>query len=59
MYYEEKLFDGKLVMVRMVLGLAQTNTYILGDVKTNSALVIDPAWDGDDIYKEIEKRYDD
>ena len=56
MYHEEKLFDDKLVIVRMVLGLAQTNTYILGDLETKSALLIDPAWDGEDIFKEIEKR---
>jgi len=54
--HEEKFFDDQLVLVRMVLGLAQTNTYILGDLKTNSALLIDPAWDGEVIFKEIEKR---
>lgn len=56
MVHEEKFFDDQLVLVRMVLGLAQTNTYILGDLKTNSALLIDPAWDGEVIFKEIEKR---
>ena len=56
MVHEEKFFDNQLVLVRMVLGLAQTNTYILGDLKTNSALLIDPAWDGEVIFKEIEKR---
>ena len=56
MYHEEKVLDDQLVIVRMVLGLAQTNTYILGDPATSTALLIDPAWDGADIFQEVERR---
>ncbi|MEK6222308.1 MAG: MBL fold metallo-hydrolase [Chloroflexota bacterium] len=33
----------------MTLGLAATNTYILGHDETKTAIVVDPAWDGDKI----------
>jgi glyoxylase-like metal-dependent hydrolase (beta-lactamase superfamily II) len=55
-FHEEKIMDDQLVIVRMVLGLAQTNTYILCDQETKNALLIDPAWDGADIFKEVERR---
>jgi len=40
----------------MVLGPAQTNTYIIGDTVTNTALLIDPAWRGEDIAREAAGR---
>ncbi len=45
-----------LSIVRMILGPVQTNTYLLGDPQTGSAVVIDPAWDGDFIRAKAEKR---
>lgn len=38
-----------LEVVVFELGLAVTNTYLLGDPDTKSAVVIDPAWDGEQI----------
>jgi glyoxylase-like metal-dependent hydrolase (beta-lactamase superfamily II) len=38
-----------LEIVTFELGLAMTNTYLLGDPDTKSAIVIDPAWDGEQI----------
>ncbi|MEJ2012497.1 MAG: MBL fold metallo-hydrolase [Anaerolineales bacterium] len=35
----------------MELGLAQTNTYLVGDSSSASAIVIDPAWQGDRIAR--------
>jgi len=40
---------GNLEIVTFELGLAITNTYLLGDPETKSAIVIDPAWDGEQI----------
>ncbi|MBE9479612.1 MAG: MBL fold metallo-hydrolase [Chloroflexi bacterium] len=40
---------GHLKIVKFELGLAMTNTYLLGDPDTKSAIVIDPAWDGEQI----------
>ncbi len=40
---------GNLEIVTFELGLAMTNTYLLGDSDTKSAIVIDPAWDGEQI----------
>lgn len=44
-----------LSIVRMVLGPVQTNTYLLADPDSGSAVVIDPAWDGDAIRARAEK----
>lgn len=38
-----------LEVVVFELGLAVTNTYLLGDPDTKNAVVIDPAWDGEQI----------
>ena len=40
---------GNLELVTFELGLAMTNTYLLGDPDKKSAIVIDPAWDGEQI----------
>lgn len=48
--------EDQLVIVSMVLGPAQTNTYIIADVVTNTALLIDPAWQGENIAREIADR---
>lgn len=40
---------GNLEMLTFELGLAMTSTYLLGDPDTKSAIVIDPAWDGEQI----------
>ncbi|MCJ7733422.1 MAG: MBL fold metallo-hydrolase, partial [Anaerolineales bacterium] len=38
-----------------VLGPVATNTYLVGDPETKKAVVIDPAWDGDQLAEEIKK----
>lgn len=50
------IITGMLEIVRLVLGPAQTNAYLVGETKTNTAVVIDPAWDGDLIVSEAHKR---
>jgi glyoxylase-like metal-dependent hydrolase (beta-lactamase superfamily II) len=45
-----------LEIVSFVLGPAATNAYLLGDSDEKLAVVIDPAWDGDLIRREAEKR---
>lgn len=51
---EDKL--GDLVLVTFVLGPAATNVYLLGDPASGEAVVIDPAWQGDVIAQEVERR---
>lgn len=38
------------------LGMAMTNTYLLGDPDTKGAVVIDPAWDGEQIARAAKDR---
>ncbi|NQS92344.1 MAG: MBL fold metallo-hydrolase, partial [Chloroflexi bacterium] len=38
-----------------VLGPVATNTYLVGDPETKKAVVIDPAWDGNQLAEEIKK----
>jgi glyoxylase-like metal-dependent hydrolase (beta-lactamase superfamily II) len=38
------------------LGPAITNSYLLTDTKTNEAVIIDPAWSGDFLAAEVERR---
>lgn len=38
-----------------VLGPVATNTYLVGDAEAKKAVVIDPAWDGDQLAEEIKK----
>jgi hydroxyacylglutathione hydrolase len=45
-----------LEIVSMVLGPVATNAYLVGDPKSRTALVIDPAWDGELMVKEAERR---
>ncbi|GAB4457509.1 MAG: MBL fold metallo-hydrolase [Anaerolineales bacterium] len=45
-----------LEIVSFTLGPAQTNAYLIADPDTREAAVIDPAWDGDVILKEAQKR---
>jgi hypothetical protein len=46
----------ELDIVSFVLGLADTNAYLIADPASKLAVVIDPAWDGDLIYREAEQR---
>ena len=45
-----------LEIVSFTLGPAMTNAYLVADSETKEAAVIDPAWDGDVILAEAEKR---
>lgn len=45
-----------LEIVRLTLGPVQTNAYLIADPFTKEAAVIDPAWDGDTILAEANKR---
>jgi hydroxyacylglutathione hydrolase len=45
-----------LEIVNFVLGPVRTNSYLLADPGTREAAVIDPAWDGDLILQEAQKR---
>ena len=45
-----------LTIVSFALGPAITNAYLVADSETREAAVIDPAWDGDLILAEAEKR---
>ena len=45
-----------LELVTFTLGPAMTNAYLVADSETKEAAVIDPAWDGDVILAEAEKR---
>ena len=40
---------GNLELITFELGMAMTNSYLLGDPETKRAIVIDPAWDGEQI----------
>lgn len=39
----------------LILGPVQTNCYMLWDSKTDKCVIIDPAWDGAEIFKTAEK----
>lgn len=45
-----------LEIVKLTLGPAQTNAYLIADSETKEAAVIDPAWDGEVILAEAQKR---
>jgi len=47
---------GDLEVSAFALGPAVTNAYLIGDPESKLAVVIDPAWDGDLIYREAELR---
>ena len=52
----EALHLGNLELIAFELGLAMTNTYLLGDPDTKSAILIDPAWEGEKIAREAAAR---
>ncbi|MEZ0397186.1 MAG: MBL fold metallo-hydrolase [Anaerolineales bacterium] len=45
-----------LEILRLVLGPVQTNCYLIADSHSGAAAVIDPAWDGETIRLEAERR---
>ncbi len=45
-----------LEVVAFTLGPAQTNAYLLADPGTREAAVIDPAWEGETILEEAQRR---
>ena len=45
-----------LEIIPLVLGPVGTNAYLVGDPKSNSAVVVDPAWDGEFIHEEANQR---
>ncbi len=45
-----------LEIVRFTLGPAQTNAYLLGEPESGTAVVVDPAWDGERIYQAAAER---
>jgi glyoxylase-like metal-dependent hydrolase (beta-lactamase superfamily II) len=53
---DEKLYQDQLTVVTLVLGLNQTNVYLVGDTTSGKAVVIDPAWDGEVIVREADRR---
>lgn len=46
----------KLSIIVKIVGVLETNSYILYDSETRDALVIDPGDEGEEILKDIEKR---
>lgn len=45
-----------LNILTLILGPVSTNCYIIADSESGEAAVIDPAWDGQIIFKEAQKR---
>ncbi len=45
-----------LEIISLVLGPVGTNTYLIGDPQSRTAVVVDPAWDGDIILEEANRR---
>jgi hydroxyacylglutathione hydrolase len=45
-----------LEIISMVLGPVATNAYLVGDPNSKTAVVVDPAWDGEFIRKEADRR---
>jgi glyoxylase-like metal-dependent hydrolase (beta-lactamase superfamily II) len=45
-----------LNILTLILGPVSTNCYIIADSDTGEAMVIDPAWDGQKIFLESQKR---
>jgi hydroxyacylglutathione hydrolase len=43
-------------IVTMVLGPVATNAYLVGDPESHTAVVVDPAWDGELIVEEAKQR---
>ncbi|MEJ2562615.1 MAG: MBL fold metallo-hydrolase [Anaerolineales bacterium] len=55
MFSNEEQF-GSLAIVNFVLGPVSTNSYLVSDTETGRAIVIDPAWEGEVIVAEAERR---
>lgn len=53
---EEALSQGDLSVVSFVLGPALTNAYLVADSERADAVAIDPAWDGQVIVDEANRR---
>jgi glyoxylase-like metal-dependent hydrolase (beta-lactamase superfamily II) len=53
---EEKNDSYQMIVVPFVLGPVQTNAYLVGDLESGEAVVIDPAWDGEVILTEAESQ---
>lgn len=51
-----ELTKGGLTIVSMALGPALTNAYLAADTTAGTAVAVDPAWDGDRIAAEAERR---
>ncbi len=45
-----------LEVIPMILGPVETNAYLVADTQSGEAVVIDPAWDGQDIAAEAQRR---
>ncbi|OGO39398.1 MAG: hypothetical protein A2W35_13240 [Chloroflexi bacterium RBG_16_57_11] len=45
-----------LEIITMILGPVETNSYLVADIANNVAVVIDPAWDGQVIAAEAQRR---
>ncbi len=45
-----------LTIETFTLGPVQTNTYLVSDLETKLAVIVDPAWDGQFLAGEVEKR---
>jgi hydroxyacylglutathione hydrolase len=45
-----------LEIIPLVLGPVATNAYLVGEPNSHSAIVVDPAWDGELIAEEAERR---
>jgi hydroxyacylglutathione hydrolase len=53
---EENNDQYQMIVVPFVLGPVQTNAYLIGDMTSGEAVVIDPAWDGEVIIQEAESQ---
>jgi len=49
--------NNQLEILTYTLGPAQANAYLVGDPISQSAVVIDPVWNGDLLLREAEKRH--
>ncbi len=47
---------GSLTIVSFVLGPVSTNSYLVADTESESAVVIDPAWEGETIVAEADRK---
>ncbi len=45
-----------LQILGLTLGPVQTNTYVVGERRSRTAVVIDPAWDGEHIHQQLDRQ---